>query len=149
MLLSDLLDLEVVGSPHDCLTLTLSHVKVILKVVFDIELISLCRENLYLKSHEVVSECFEDDVYETLGRDLVDLTSFLDPDVHQAYDVLPAVRLVLPLVQEIQWDLIDHLHGDIEEHERLDPILQHFLQSEVLLFWDIELVILINHYHAH
>jgi hypothetical protein len=149
LLLSDLLDLEVVGSPHDCLTLTLGHAKVVLKVDFDIDLVSLCRENLDLKSHKVVSECFEDDVYETLGRDFVDLTSFLDPDVHQTYDILPAVWLVLPLVQEIQWDLIYHLHGDIQKHERLDPIFQHFLQSEVLLFWDIELVILINHYHAH
>ena len=101
MLLSNLLDLEIVDPPNDCLTLTLGHVKVLLKVLVDVDLVSLGRENLYLKSHEVVSECFEDDVYETLGRDLVDLPSFLDPDVHQTYDVLPAVRLVLPLVQEI------------------------------------------------
>jgi hypothetical protein len=149
LLLSDLIDLEIVDSPHDCLALTLGHAKVVLKVLFNVVLVSLSRENLYLKSHEVVSECFEDYVYETLGRDLVDLPSFLDPDVHQTYDVLPAVWLVLPLVQEIQWDLIDHLYCDIQEHERLYPILQHLLQSEVLLFWDIELVILINHYHAH
>ena len=113
MLFSDLLDLKVVGPPDDCLALTLSHVKVFLEVLVNVDLVSLGREYLYLKSHEVVSESFEYDVYETLGRDLVDLTSILDPDVHQTYDVLPAVRLILPLVQEVQWDLIDHLYGDI------------------------------------
>lgn len=149
MLFSDLLNLEVVNPPHYCLALTLSHAKVVLEVLVNVFLVGLGREYLYLKSHEVVSECFEDDVHKTLRRNLVDLPSRLDPDVYQPYNILPAVRLILSLVQEIQGDLINHLHGDIQEDEWLDPILQHLLQSEVLLFWHIELVILIYHYHAH
>jgi len=82
LLFSDLLYLEVVDPPHDCFTLTLSHVKVLLEVLIYVFLVGLGREYLYLQSHEVVSECFEDDVNKTLGRDLVDLPSRLDPDVY-------------------------------------------------------------------
>lgn len=75
----------------------------------------------------------------------------LDPDVLEPYNVLPTPLdpLVLVSMQELQGDLIDQLEGQIKEYVRLQPIFQHVLHLEVLFIWPEELVILINHDHAH
>ncbi len=66
LLLSDILDLDVIEPPHNSFALVLSHIKIFFEVFLNINLICLCLEYLYLQSHKIVSECLEDNIDKAL-----------------------------------------------------------------------------------
>jgi len=68
----------------------------------------------------------------------------LQPD-----NVLPAVGLVLILVQDVEGHLEHELERDVEEDVRLHEALKDGLETEVLLVWLEELVVFVYHDHAH